>query len=322
MFKRTLATAIVLLWCGSLYAQDKPTIYRGVYIKAKAGMVQKVEDGFKDHIKKFHKKKGLEVTTFQMMSGPKMGWYLRIMGGADWENFDKYTEPAGDAEHWAKYITPYIDEVPMQFAGQFYARLLSDLSYNYERTSMSRVLTDDVRPGMGGKYYSILSKAKEAEEKTDGEVRYAVYLDWYHNNKGMLVDMRMGALTMEVISVTPQHNNYVDTWRPSAAIQDEECTAKHTIFTAAVISGIGLSQAFNCLHSMQYWQYIWMSLSPFSVQREGLILNKEGDKANDRSQQSDREVVTGTSQRSDVVLHRPTEDREDYSSIVLEYERL
>ena len=154
------------------------------------------------------------------------------------------------------------------------------------------------------------------------EVRYAVYLDWYHNNKGMLVDMRMGALTMEVISVTPQHNNYVDTWRPSAAIQDEECTAKHTIFTAAVISGIGLSQAFNCLHSMQYWQYIWMSLSPFSINREGLILNKEGDKANDRSQQSDREVVTGTSQRSDVVLHRPTEDREDYSSIVLEYERL
>ena len=154
------------------------------------------------------------------------------------------------------------------------------------------------------------------------EVRYAVYLDWYHNNKGMLVDMRMGALTMEVISVTPQHNNYVDTWRPSAAIQDEECTAKHTIFTASVVSGIGLSQAFNCLHSMQYWQYIWMSLSPFSINREGLILNKEGDKANDRSQQSDREVVTGTSQRSDVVLHRPTEDREDYSSIVLEYERL
>ena len=154
------------------------------------------------------------------------------------------------------------------------------------------------------------------------EVRYGVYLDWYHNKKGILVDMRMGALTMEVISVTPQHNNYVDTWRPSAAIQDEECTAKHTIFTAAVISGIGLSQAFNCLHSMQYWQYIWMSLSPFSINREGLILNKEGDKANDRSQQSDREVVTGTSQRSDVVLHRPTKDREDYSSIVLEYERL
>ena len=175
MLKRTLATVLVLLWCGVIYAQDKPTIYRGVYIKPKAGMVDKVEDGFKDHNKKFHMKEGLEVTTFQMMSGPKMGWYLRIMGGADWENFDKYTEPAGDAEHWAKYITPYIDEVPMQFAGQFYARLLSDLSYNYERTSMSRVLTDDVRPGMGGKYYSILSKAKEAEEKTDGEVRYAVY---------------------------------------------------------------------------------------------------------------------------------------------------
>ena len=55
MFKRTLATAIVLLWCGALYAQDKPTIYSGVCIKPKAGMVQK------------------EVTTFQMMSGSKIG---------------------------------------------------------------------------------------------------------------------------------------------------------------------------------------------------------------------------------------------------------
>jgi hypothetical protein len=138
----------------------------------------------------------------------------------------------------------------------------------------------------------------------------------------MLVDMRMGALTMEVISVTPDHNNYVDTWKPSSAITDEECTAKHTIFTAAVISGLGLSQAFNCLHNMQYWQYIWMSLSPFSSRKEGLILNRKGEKPDDRSQQGDRQVVTGTSQRSDVVLHRPTEDREDNSSIILEYERL
>jgi len=154
------------------------------------------------------------------------------------------------------------------------------------------------------------------------EVRYSVYLDWYHNNTGVLIDMRMGALTMEVISVMPEHNNYVDTWKPSNSIRDEECTAKHTIFTASIVSGIGLAQAFNCLHHMQYWQYIWMSLSPFSFKKEGLILNKKGEKQDGRSQQSDREVVTGTSQRSDVVLHRPTEDGEDNSSVVLEYERL
>ena len=175
MFKRTLSAAIAVLFCGTLYAQDKPTVYRGVYIKPKAGMAQKLEDGFKDHNKKFHTKEGLEVTTFQMMSGPKMGWYLRIMGGSDWEYFDKYKEPDNDAEHWAKHISPYADEVPSEFAGQFYAVLVSNLSYNYERTSMSRVFTDHVRPGMWGEYRSVLSKAKEAEEKTDGEVKYAVY---------------------------------------------------------------------------------------------------------------------------------------------------
>ena len=175
MFKRTLSAAIAVLFCGTLYAQDKPTVYRGVYIKPKAGMAQKLEDGFKDHNKKFHTKEGLEVTTFQMMSGPKMGWYLRIMGGSDWEYFDKYKEPENDAEHWAKHISPYADSVPTEFAGQFYALLLSDLTHNYERTSMSRVFTDYVRPGMAGSYYNILTKWKTAEEKTDSEERFAVY---------------------------------------------------------------------------------------------------------------------------------------------------
>ena len=154
------------------------------------------------------------------------------------------------------------------------------------------------------------------------EVRYSVYLDWYQNSSGILIDMRMGALTMEIISATPKHNNYVDTWKPSNSIRDEECTAKHTIFTASVVSGMGLAQAFNCLHNMQFWQYIWVSLSPFSFKKEGLILNKKGEKQDGRSQQSDREMVTGASQRSNVVLHRPTEDREDNRSSILEYERL
>ena len=53
MLKRTFVATMLMLWCGALYAQDKPTIYSGVCIKPKAGMVQK------------------EVTTFQMMSGSK-----------------------------------------------------------------------------------------------------------------------------------------------------------------------------------------------------------------------------------------------------------
>jgi hypothetical protein len=153
------------------------------------------------------------------------------------------------------------------------------------------------------------------------EIRMEVYTDWYLNRRGFLIDMRMGAVTMELITASPENDNFRDTWQPSNDIADEACTAKHTIFTASIISGLGLNQAFNCLHSMQYYQYIWGSLSPFSFRKEGLILNQKGE-LHDRSQQGGRQVVTRASQRSDVVLHRPTEDREDDSSVSLEYERL
>ena len=104
------------------------------------------------------------------------------------------------------------------------------------------------------------------------EVRYAVYLDWYHNNKGMLVDMRMGALTMEVISVTPDHNNYVDTWKPSSAISDEECTAKHTIFTAQIVSGMAVNQLFCAISNRGYHKYIWHSLGNHKMKKEHFSL--------------------------------------------------
>jgi len=172
-------------------------------------------------------------------------------------------------------------------------------------------------PWETGKYLSPLTMMAP----DNMEVRMSVYTDWYLNKRGFLIDMRMGALTMEIVTASPEHDNFNNTWKPSADIADEECTAKHTIFTAAVISGFGLNQAFNCLHGMQYYQYIWGSLSPLSFRKEGLILNQKGV-TDDRSQQSGRQMVAGTSQRSNVVFHRPAENRENNSIIDLEYERL
>ena len=172
-------------------------------------------------------------------------------------------------------------------------------------------------PWESGKYLSPLTLMAP----DNMEVRMSVYTDWYLNKCKFLIDMRMGALTMEIITVSQKHDNFRSTWKPSIEIEDEECTAKHTIFTAAVISGFGLNQAFNCLHGMQYYQYIWGSLSPLSFRKEGLILNQKGA-TDDRSQQSGRQVVARTSQRANMVLHRPTENREDDSIGNLEYERL
>jgi len=104
------------------------------------------------------------------------------------------------------------------------------------------------------------------------EVRREVYAKWLDNpEREFLIDMRMGALSMEIITVTKTNDYFLEDWLPSNAIEDEPCTAKHTIFTASVSSGLGLTQAFKVLSGRPYYAYIWMSLSPISLRRKHLI---------------------------------------------------
>ena len=101
------------------------------------------------------------------------------------------------------------------------------------------------------------------------ETRLDVHMDWKRNdNRRALIDMRMGALTMEVISVDKDNDMFAKTWQPSSKISDEACTAKHTIFTANIVAGLGASQLFNVLHNRSYWQYIRQSLAPLCFGRE------------------------------------------------------
>ena len=122
------------------------------------------------------------------------------------------------------------------------------------------------------------------------EVRKMVYMQWIRTrNRKMLIDGRMGALTLEVISCDRHSDNYLSTWQSSDKIPDEQCTAKHTIFTANTVAGIMLSQAFNVLHKRSYHSYIWKSLAPYMSKEEGLVLPINMEKT------SDKETETQTS---------------------------
>ena len=122
------------------------------------------------------------------------------------------------------------------------------------------------------------------------EIRKIVWRTWTRQrNRKVLVDGRMGALSMEVITCDYLNDNYINTWKPSSEIEDEPCTAKHTIFTANIVSGIMLSQAFNVLHKRSYHSYIWKSLAPYMSKEEGLVLPINMEKT------SDKETETQTS---------------------------
>ena len=140
------------------------------------------------------------------------------------------------------------------------------------------------------------------------EVRLAVWNTWKDMNERIfLIDMRMGAVTMEVIACSPQKDIFFNSWRPSIDIADEPCTEKHTIFTASIISGLGLSTAFNMLHNRPYYSYIWKSLSPSSFRKEHLVLNERGVTNETRSKEKESSLC----KPSNIATIRSPKDRKD-----------
>tara|TARA_Y100000361_G_C11141372_1_gene335285 strand:+ start:783 stop:1526 length:744 start_codon:yes stop_codon:yes gene_type:complete len=136
------------------------------------------------------------------------------------------------------------------------------------------------------------------------EVRKMVYMNWIRTpGRKVLVDGRMGALSMDIHTVDAMHDNYLSYWKPSKDIPDLPCTAKHTIFTANIIAGIMLSQIFNVLHNRSYYSYIWKSLAPYMTKEYGKVnplikMEKNSDK--------ERETQTSVSQSESTSIIRST----------------
>lgn len=104
------------------------------------------------------------------------------------------------------------------------------------------------------------------------EVRKIVYRNWARNpRRTVLVDGRMGALSMDIHTATPMRDFYLEKWKSSKDIPDLPCTAKHTIFTANIIAGLMLSQVYNVLHNRSFYMYIYKSLAPYLTLEEGLV---------------------------------------------------
>ena len=104
------------------------------------------------------------------------------------------------------------------------------------------------------------------------ECRKYVYEQWKQNpDREFLIDMRMGALGYEIITVTRESDYFMDSYVPSNEIPDDPCTAKHTIFCGSLAASYGLAQAFNVLQNRLYYAYIWGSLGPVSLRREHLV---------------------------------------------------
>jgi len=140
--------------------------------------------------------------------------------------------------------------------------------------------------------------------------RKMVYEAWKSDwkDKGeFFIDLRMGATSMEMITVTPSNDKYMDTWIPDGAVEPEPCSMKHTVFTTQHIASLGVAQVYNLIGILAYYDYIWASLTPIQYEFGTQIVPKlEGD-VNATSKNNREESIDGLEGNaigSNIPIHR------------------
>ena len=108
----------------------------------------------------------------------------------------------------------------------------------------------------------------------DMESRKEIFSQWAGmDNREFLIDTRMGAMTCEVVTITKgDEDAYLSTWKPSTEIDDEPCTAKHTIFTANIVAGIGLAQMQRVLINAPYQRHIKFMIDAMTMETKDQML--------------------------------------------------
>jgi molybdopterin/thiamine biosynthesis adenylyltransferase len=102
--------------------------------------------------------------------------------------------------------------------------------------------------------------------------RRYIYERWLKNpERRALIDIRMAALAMERIITTKENDKYMSHWLSDEEIPDEPCTAKHTVFTTSIASGLTVNGLFSVLENRADFFYIYLGLSPFIVKKEDFV---------------------------------------------------
>lgn len=141
----------------------------------------------------------------------------------------------------------------------------------------------------------------------DMESRKMIYNLWNNTpRREFFMDMRMGATSVELVTVTPGNDNYLKTWVSTDSVPEAPCSMKHTVFATNHIVSLGLAQVYNLVAKLVYYDYIWTSLNPNMVEFGTLITPKlKSEVSIDTSKKSVNQLA-GNASRTDIFNHRST----------------
>lgn len=149
----------------------------------------------------------------------------------------------------------------------------------------------------------------------DMESRKSCYKAFLKDNTAkVLIDARMGATTIELVTVTKNHDDYMKHWIPTDSIDPAPCSMKHSLFATTTIASLTVSQLYNIIVGGQYYDYIWSSLSPISFEYgQSILPNQTKESSNASTSNQNPDGLGNNPLWSDVFLHRSAENGQDNS---------
>lgn len=117
--------------------------------------------------------------TWQVVSGPHVGTYIRVSFGHHWADFDAAGENVeADEADAAVNVDAYIESATPMFYSVL--PMLSRFPQGEGPSGVSRIITFNVRPGRQGAFMETIGKIHAAIEKTDWLAHYI----WYQREDG------------------------------------------------------------------------------------------------------------------------------------------
>lgn len=175
--KQFILAIMYVFSLNTLIAQeDKEEVWRVWYMKPVQGKAKQLQDGIKDHVANHHGEGQWPEYYYDVLSGPNFGSLMGWSGPHTWKAFDERERSQSDADHWERYVAPYVDN---SNPGTDFLVFHPDLSHRNPNKGpwppIFHLSWNYNGPGTGKDYMRVTKAQADAKAKNKSENYHNIY---------------------------------------------------------------------------------------------------------------------------------------------------
>jgi len=204
MLKRTIVSAVAVVWFVGIHAQDQPIVNSGGYSKVYQGKEAAFVKDVSSHVSEWHGEGQWNQFGSLVLSGPRSGQYFIGTTNHYWKEYDDRVTTDAHDKDWGRILKRYVEES----SGMLYYVKVPEASYNDRRSPMFLLTYLYCKPGDVGKKLDLIGKIKEAAENTDYERSWGIYN--VRGGKGSVL-VTVGRMD-GMVDMGPAKMSFLDMW--------------------------------------------------------------------------------------------------------------